>query len=347
MFLNPTWLKKPSIFISSTMEDLNNIYRQQIIKSLKEMGFELLDFQDSNFPHSLNPSAEVIKDSLKAVKSAEIFILILGKRYGKIFKEGKSIIHHEYNEAINNNIPILIFINNDVWRDFSYGRQDSENIENKKHFQFIKEISIHKIYPFQEYEDCISHMKNIFNNFFGGFLYFSKLADWLWDKDKTIEVECNSSEIWIITPDFYYDCIEPEKFKEVTCNIIDRNCKYKYIYRLTEENKNRIKELKRIYKLCLEEKRQNTNILDKLIMYLPVPPDEFFWATEQIIFNPFQLNESAIMVDIMESKDKTTRFNIEMGREKRIEFRSSFINYWNNNIQDENNKIKYSIEEVR
>ena len=142
MFLNPTWLKKPSIFISSTMEDLNNIYRQQIIKSLKEMGFELLDFQDSNFPHSLNPSAEVIKDSLKAVKSAEIFILILGKRYGKIFKEGKSIIHHEYNEAINNNIPILIFINNDVWRDFSYGRYckaledeagDSEDKQN--HFE--------------------------------------------------------------------------------------------------------------------------------------------------------------------------------------------------------------------
>ena len=347
MFLNPTWLKKPRAFISSTVEDLNKIYRKQIIKSLKEMGFELLDFQDSNFPNSLNPSTEVINNSIKAVKSAEFFILILGKRYGTIFKEGKSIIHHEYNEAINNNIPIIIFINNDVWRDFSQGRQDSENIENDKHFEFIENLSKHKIYPFQEYDDCISDLKNIFHHYFGAFLYFSKLADWLWDKDKTIEVECNSSEIWVLTPDFYYDYIEPEKFKEVRCNIIEKDCKYRYIYKLTEENQNRINESKRIYKMCMEEKGQNANIIDKSVMYLPVPPSDFFWTTEQIIFNPFQLNESAIMVDIMESRDKTTRFNIEMGREKRIEFRSSFINYWNNHIQDVNNKIKYSMLEVK
>jgi len=337
LFLNTTWLRKPKVFISSTMEDLNNIFRQEIIKGLKDMGLDILDFQDSNFPYELDPSSEAIKDSIKAVKAADIFVLIIGQKYGTIIEEEKSVIHYEYEEALSHNIPLLIFIQSNTWNEVLLDRQERRYIENEKHFQFIKSLSKHRIYPFNNDAECISHMKTIFNNYLGGFFYFSKLANWLWDKDKTIEVECSSSEIWIITPDFYYDYSEPEKFEKVKHNIVHRKCKYRYIYKSTQKNKERIREMKRIYAMSLKE--QDSTVLNELLYYLPVTPQDFVWATEQIIFNPFQINESAIIVDIMDSKDKTTRFNIELGREKRNEFRAQFINYWNNNIQVPNKKI--------
>lgn len=344
MFLNPTWLRKPKIFVSSTMEDKNNIYRQKIIKNMKDMGFDILDFQDSNFPHSIDSSSEVIQDSINAVKAADIFILLIGQRYGTIYREQKSVIHCEYEEAIANNIPLLILIQSNVWRDALSKRQQSEYFENEKHFQFIKELSKHRMHPFQDDEECVSHIKTIFNNYLGGFFYFAKLADWLWDKDKTIEAECSSSEIWIITPDFYYDFSEPEKFEKVKHNVVDRKCMYRYIYKSTQQNEDRITEMKRVYGLSMEKRGADPKILDDLLYYLPVSNQNFVWATEQIIFNPFRLSESAITVDIMGSRDKTTRFNIEFSREKRIEFRGQFITYWNNNIQDTNKKIRLPAE---
>jgi len=54
------------------------------------------------------------------------------------------------------------------------------------------------------------------------------------------------------------------------------------------------------------------------------------------------VNEMAIAVDIMDVRDRTLKFNIEFGLNKRIGFRKQFIDFWNSNINNKNNKIDIS-----
>lgn len=45
------------------------------------------------------------------------------------------------------------------------------------------------------------------------------------------------------------------------------------------------------------------------------------------------------MVDVMDVRDRTLKFNIEFGHGKRVVFRNQFINYWNTNTKDTDKKI--------
>lgn len=93
------------IFISSTYEDLipyrdevqrNLIRLEQIIKGMEYFGS---DPQNS------------LSVCLSQVRECKLFIGILGMRYGSVDSEsGLSYSQLEYNEAIKNNIPTLIYI---------------------------------------------------------------------------------------------------------------------------------------------------------------------------------------------------------------------------------------------
>lgn len=340
MVLNPSWLSRPKIFISSTMEELNRVYRDKIITGLINRGFDSIDFLDNDFPYTNKADAHIIQETIDAVKTSDLYLLILGQRYGYIYHDNKSVVHYEYEEAINNNIPIIIFIQESVWREFEDNRTDRKYIENDEHFQFIKQLArSHRINPFQHDDECITHFSAQLNNLLGNYLRFQKNAYWLWDKNKTISVEVSAKEIWIITPDFFYDYNEPEKFVKVQHNILENKCIYYYIYKDTMANNDKIAEMNSVYKKTLIRDGKNPDIIDHLLHYLPVAEDAFYWTSEHIIFNPGELDESAIVVDIMDSTDKSLRFNIEMGRSKRNEFRKQFITFWNNHTSDPMSKI--------
>ena len=93
------------IFISSTYEDLipyrdevqrNLVRLEQIIKGMEYFG--------SDPRNSLSVC-------LSQVRECKLFIGILGMRYGSVDSEsGLSYSQLEYNEAIKNNIPTLIYI---------------------------------------------------------------------------------------------------------------------------------------------------------------------------------------------------------------------------------------------
>ena len=89
------------------------------------------------------------------------------------------------------------------------------------------------------------------------------------------------------------------------------------------------------YKLLFKEKGINESLISERNHFLEVPEDDFVWSSEQILFNPFSLNEAAIMVDIMDVKDKSLKYNIAYGREKRVKFREQFISIWNKKAKEE------------
>lgn len=95
------------IFISSTYEDLKE-ERQKVMEVILNMGhfpigMELFDADDE----------EQWVQIRQAIDDSDIYILILGQRYGSITKNNISYTEKEYNYAKSRNMPILSFIIND------------------------------------------------------------------------------------------------------------------------------------------------------------------------------------------------------------------------------------------
>src|SRR5205823_1263368 len=93
------------VFVSSTAEDLK-AERAEVAGALRRMGVEILMMEDwgSNDRPPLN-------FSLQRVREADILVLILGNRYGAIPPgTNSSFVHAEYSEALDNKIPVLVYI---------------------------------------------------------------------------------------------------------------------------------------------------------------------------------------------------------------------------------------------
>jgi hypothetical protein len=96
------------IFLSSTYEDLKEI-RNNVYSFFSQFGASIQGME----VWSSSPD-EAIEKCLKKVSSCDLYIGIIGQRYGSIDeKTGKSITELEYLEAEKKNIDRLIFIMSD------------------------------------------------------------------------------------------------------------------------------------------------------------------------------------------------------------------------------------------
>lgn len=339
MFLDVTWLDKPKLFISSTMDKSTKAIRSEIINKLEERGYTVVAFESDDFPYANDNSINVINETINAVATANLFILIVDENYGTIV-DHQSVIHKEYQRAKELRLPIFVFIQSEVWTCYKHKRIGADElIKDSMHYEFIKELAEYKLSDYETATDISKHIQKQLLNFLGGTLRFSAKANWLWNENYTRAIEKNAKEVWIITPDFLWD-YDDEQFREIVVrNITERGCIYKYIYRNSSDNSEKRNEMERYYKQTFEEQGKDIQQLNDQVQFLPVAPDNFFWACEQIIFNPLTSTERAIMVDVMDVRDRTLKFNIEIGRGKRVIFRNQFISYWNNSQKDEKKKI--------
>ena len=95
---------QPKIFISSTIYDLKN-ERRAALKAVEEVGGLPL-MSEFTMPAV---SSDSVTACLERVKQADIYVLVLGNRYGWRPEEKESITEMEYNTAVKNNIPVLAF----------------------------------------------------------------------------------------------------------------------------------------------------------------------------------------------------------------------------------------------
>lgn len=339
MFLDVTWLEKPKIFISSTLDKNTDIVRKDIMEDLDNMGYELIAFETYDFPYANDNSATVIEETINAVAKANLFVLIVDENMGTIVN-GKSVVEREYLRAKELRLPTYVFIQRDVWNDYrNKNIGDNYNVKSQAHYEFIKMISEYKIAEYTSPRDCIKHLNAQLLNFLGGALRFSSKASWLWNENYTRSIEKSSKEVWIITPDFMWDYNDIPFRNIVISNVTERDCIYKYIFRGSAENIAKKDEMMRYYAKIFKKQGKDESILNNQVQYLCVKPDKFYWSSEQIIFNPFELDERAILVDAMDVRDRTLKFNIEFGHDKRIVFREQFIDYWNTNVKSADKKI--------
>ena len=101
-------MKEPTsftVFLSSTFVDLSE-HRKKVIEGLQRL--ETCIYAMEYFCASKDSSRT---QCLRKVHSSDLYVGIIGLRYGSIDSEtGLSYTEEEYNEATKNNIPMLLFI---------------------------------------------------------------------------------------------------------------------------------------------------------------------------------------------------------------------------------------------
>ena len=160
---------KPTVFISSTCNDLS-----QIREDLKEFlennySFNTMLSEFDSFP--IEPCIGTFENCLNNVDNfADIFILIVGTRYGYITEQGKSITNLEYLHAKIKNIPIFVFISKKLYDNLPVWEKnpdsDFSNItDNVKLFEFVSEIYREEhqwIYTYNSVKDIKHTLQNQF-----------------------------------------------------------------------------------------------------------------------------------------------------------------------------------------
>lgn len=133
--------RKPTIFVSSTCYDLKQIRTDLKLFLEKELGYEVLLSEYDSFP--LDPNMDAIGNCLRAVdERADIFVLIVGCRYGSVMESGHSVTNMEYLKAKAKGVPIYAFIDKQIlsilplWKDNPTGNFHS-TVDTPKLFEFI------------------------------------------------------------------------------------------------------------------------------------------------------------------------------------------------------------------
>lgn len=112
----------PKIFVSSTCYDLNEI-RIMVHDLIKKFGYEpiMSEFDDIFY----SPDVHVQDACISAINNCDMFIMIIGDKYGSIYHKNtativpNSVTLEEFGKAISLNIPKIIFLNKLIHYDYN------------------------------------------------------------------------------------------------------------------------------------------------------------------------------------------------------------------------------------
>ena len=159
------------LFISSTCYDLSQI-RADLRDFLIGNGYIPILSESSAFP--IDPDNSTLENCISNVTKSDVFILIVGSRYGYISNTGKSITNTEYIHAKQRGIPIYIFIYKPlinilpVWKN-NPEANFSGTVDSTKVFEFIEELREKNkswCFEFEKAQDIIYTLKIQLSNLF-------------------------------------------------------------------------------------------------------------------------------------------------------------------------------------
>ncbi|KAA5536226.1 DUF4062 domain-containing protein [Taibaiella lutea] len=157
-------MAQPKVFVSSTCYDLSQV-RADLNDFISQIGYLPVLSEYSSFP--IDPDNDTLENCLQNVQSCDIFILILGGRYGYITDSGKSITNTEYLYAKQNGIPVYVFIYKPlinilpVWKDNKNGNFNNV-VDSVKVFEFLEEIrekNLKWCFEFEKAQDIVHTLR--------------------------------------------------------------------------------------------------------------------------------------------------------------------------------------------
>jgi hypothetical protein len=181
-------MASPRIFISSTCYDLKHI-RESLKYFVSNLGYEPVLSDDGDVFY--NPSKHTHESCIDEVSNCQMFVLIIGGRYGGKFQgSSESITNEEYRIAFENNIPVFTLVDSSVLADHHLYQSNSKNDEidrdkvnypasdNIKIFEFINEVRTHSvnnaINPFSNFLDIETYLRKQWAGMLFDFLLKSK-----------------------------------------------------------------------------------------------------------------------------------------------------------------------------
>lgn len=133
--------EKPTVFVSSTCYDLQQIRTDIRSFFADQLGYDVLLSEYDSFP--LDPTIKAVDNCLRVVdERADIFILIVGCRYGSVTEAGHSVTNMEYLKAKAKGIPIYAFVDKRIlstlpfWRDNPKANFES-TVDTPQLFAFV------------------------------------------------------------------------------------------------------------------------------------------------------------------------------------------------------------------
>ena len=164
---------KTKIFISSTCFDLSQI-RKDLKEGIEAIGHIPILSENKDFP--INPELSSVENCIEAVrKEADIFILIIGGRYGYKLDSGKSITNTEFITALAKGIPIYTFTLKSiisilpVWKK-NHQADFSDVVDDNIVFEFVEEVREKNAiwnFEFDSAQDILEILKSQLSFLFG------------------------------------------------------------------------------------------------------------------------------------------------------------------------------------
>jgi len=175
-------MPSPSIFISSTFYDLRYI-RENLMFFVRSLGYNpILSEKGTVF---FNPSENAASSAVEEVPNCQIFVLIIGGRYGSEMPgSDQSVTNAEYQRAIRMHIPVFALVEQGTFSDYEVWRAntDTEQIEAIKFpnaddlriFKFIDEVRSQSVNnaltPFKDFADIENYLRSQWASLLHAFL---------------------------------------------------------------------------------------------------------------------------------------------------------------------------------
>ncbi len=148
-------MAKPRVFVSSTYYDLRHI-RASLEIFIESLGYEAILSEKGDIAYS--PDQPLDESCYREVRNADIFVLIMGGRYGEeasgtdktarrdFYERYDSITKQEYLNAVSQDIPLYILIEKGVYADYeTYLRNKGNTGINYAH---VDSVNVFKLIEF-------------------------------------------------------------------------------------------------------------------------------------------------------------------------------------------------------
>jgi HAD superfamily phosphoserine phosphatase-like hydrolase len=147
---NGATMSKPKVFISSTYVDLQEV-RSALGNFFNEIGFDTKLFERGGVFY--DPDIALDQSGYREIKDCDLFVLIIGGRYGSQSSElaksslydYNSVTKTEYLMARNAGIPIYTFVRTEVHTELGTYRKLPQHIKNTVPYAYVDNIQIFKL----------------------------------------------------------------------------------------------------------------------------------------------------------------------------------------------------------
>ncbi len=156
---------RTTLFVSSTCYDLSQV-RADLWNFAESFSLEPVMSEYASFP--VNPSTKTVENCLEAVRTrADIFLLVVGNRYGSLTGSGRSVTNLEFVEASARAIPRYVFVKKDILAVLPVWKANPQadftsTVDNPKLFEFVSQLRDSGavwVFPFDTAQDIVDTMK--------------------------------------------------------------------------------------------------------------------------------------------------------------------------------------------